>query len=399
MRVTLRSVGRYRLASLVGRAPGGDVYKAFDPVVQRFVTLKLLHGREGCPVSGGVRAFKAAAGAAMRLHHPSVVTLYDHGVEAGRLYVVMEMTEGRTLAEVLKSGRPSLETALNVGHQVLSALICAHGQGVMHGNLVPRHVVLAGDDIVKVKEFWGSRAVALGPDAEIAYRPPEQVTGGALDPRSDVYAAGALLYHLLAGVPPFRSRAGALVEEVKRRPPRPPSVFGGETARDFDDVVLRALAKRPEDRYPSAEALHDALRQAASGFVRKKAAPAQQRGFERRLVPAGESVFAEGDMGDCAYLIESGSVRITKAGEGGAPVILATLGRGEIFGEMALVDDNRRMAGAEAAEETTLVVIPREQFRTRLERVDKVTFRLIEVLVGRLRAMADEIAALKGMVE
>ncbi len=399
MGVTLRSVGRYRLASLIERTLQGELYKAFDPAERRFVALLLLRRQEGAgPLAGGRGAFEAAAEAAAALHHPNILTTHGHGESSGHLYLVTELLEARTLGALIDEGCPAPKRALGIARQILAALAHAHAAGLLHGGLTPSEVLLSGEGTVKVKAFWGARRLAAVAEAERPYLAPEQVVGGAIDARTDVYAAGALLYRLLAGVAPCRGRGPALIDQIKRNAPRPPSVFGGEGVATFDEVVLQALAKRPQDRFPSATAFAEAL-QRASGVVEKPVAPAHGRSFGRRRLAVGDMVFREGDIGDCAYLIAEGSVQITKGGGAGAPIVLATLGRGEIVGEMALVDDHPRMADAVAAEDAELVVIPRGEFRQRLERMDKVTLRLIEVLVGRLRNMAEEVTALKSVVE
>lgn len=418
-------LGKFKIASTLGAGVVDTVHRGFAPglgwVAVKTIRKDLLfNGRKPADLT----RFRAEIQAAARLAHPNIATIYEVGDESSMAFIAMEIIEGLPLKTLLDKGRrPSLAAAPLIMTQILSALGHAHGQGVLHRGLKPDNIYLCDGVTVKITNF------AVGgfeptpdraPTPPPYYKAPEQLQGTAEDARTDLYAAGAVLYHLLCGAHPFEGISRTIREEVLTMAPARPSLRDARIPPALDEIVLRALAKKPADRFQSAAEFQAALDEACKGLTEKQpaAVPAEEadapvaapvreaavepataeaprRIYERRSLAVGDYLFHEGDVGDVAFLIESGAVQILKTVEGGQDIVLATLGRGEILGEMALVDQQPRMASARALDNCSLVIVPREEFSGRLTKVDKVTQKLIATLVKRMRSMGDEIAALK----
>jgi non-specific serine/threonine protein kinase len=274
---------QYRIDALVGRGGMGAVYRAVQTRLDRTVAVKVI--RPDCLASEStVERFRREALALARIRHPNIVTIHDFGIdpEAGA-YLVMELLAGRSLAEeVERRGHLPPATALDLLAQVASAVHAAHDEGVIHRELKPANILLepAGDrlvakvldfGVVRLQESTGSSAHHLTVTGVILgtplYMSPEQCEGESLDARSDVYALGCVLYEALAGQPPFRAKSlVALLQKHAFEVPEPPSAHVAGLAPEIDALVLRALAKRPEDRFATAFDLRRAIEAAARGL-------------------------------------------------------------------------------------------------------------------------------------
>ncbi|WP_445527471.1 serine/threonine-protein kinase [Streptomyces cyslabdanicus] len=259
--------GRYQLEELLGRGGMGEVWRARDQLLGRPVAVKLL-------LAGGVDPTAAArfhqeAQTTARLSHPNVVAVYDFGQADGRLYLVMEMVQGHSLAERLASGRPlTPHEVAAIGSQTASGLATAHRQGIIHRDIKPANLLLVPDGTVKVVDFGIARladdtAAALTSAGMIvgtvSYLAPERALGKDAGPASDMYALGCVLYELLAGHPPFRADTPtALLYQHVQESPLPPHSVGAELPAELEQLVLSLLAKEPENR-PDAEAVADCL--------------------------------------------------------------------------------------------------------------------------------------------
>jgi eukaryotic-like serine/threonine-protein kinase len=268
--------GRYELGRVLGTGGMATVYLAGDRVLQRQVAVKVLNPPYALDPAF-VERFAAEARTAARLSHPNVVAVFDSGADAGVHYLVMEYVPGESLVALLRRQGPlPPRRAAGLAAQVCAALAAAHAQGVIHRDVKPGNVLLAGDGRVRVADFGIAKAatdhagtgdgMVLG---TAAYLPPEQAQGGPADARSDLYALGCVLYELLTGAPPFGSKTDslpmAILERQVRQPPEPPSARNPLVDHGLDAVVLTALAKRPEQRYQSAQALRDDLERLLSG--------------------------------------------------------------------------------------------------------------------------------------
>ncbi len=418
MEPDIKRLGNYRIVSLLGQAELGPVYKGFDVSVERFVALKTVRKDRVFDWTGTheFQRFRAESQAADMLRHPNIVAIYDYGEERNLAYLAMELIEGRTLAAMLKRGEPiPLPQTVDYMVQFLVGLAHAHGRDVLHGGLCPREVVITDEGVVKLKGFWTAKIDGVelpaerAPEDQVPYLAPEQFLGNPLDKRTDVYGAAALFYHMLTGRAPYRGSFRTIRHDaLAGAAPAPSEVAKG--LKPFDEALGKAMSKRLEDRYATVEQFALALKAAIKEALPAPSKPAQpaaaaaaaaavKGGFGRRTLSAGEILFEEGDPGEQAYIIESGVIRIFKPGGHEGEIVLATIGRGEIVGEMALVDNQPRMASARAVEDTVLVVIPRGEFEARLERTDKVTHKLMNVLVNRCRGLADEVKSLKMIID
>jgi serine/threonine protein kinase len=272
--------GRYELLSELGRGTSGVVYKAHDPKLDRLVALKILRPELVSLDESGIslkQRFHQEAVAAGRLTHPAIVAVHDVGEAEGRPYMVMEYSEGGTLADLLLGGRPlPLADAVAIVVQVCAALDYAHRHGVVHRDIKPRNI-LVGPGVTKVTDFGTARILGASHTqtgtmlGTPAYMSPEMVRGQAADPRSDLFSVGVVLYETLTGVNPFNAAdlAAVLYRIVNTDAP---SVrrHNAELPLALDRVLRRALAKDPEARYATATDLANALRDAASGEQRTR---------------------------------------------------------------------------------------------------------------------------------
>src|SRR6184192_1726517 len=250
-----------------------NVYLAEDQELGRRVAIKLLDERHAQDEQF-VERFRREAESAAGLSHPNVVSIYDRGEAEGTYYIVMEYLEGKTLKELLTSRGPTpVRVAIDYTRQILSALEFAHKNGIVHRDIKPHNVVVAPDGRLKVTDFGIARSGAsqmteAGSIIGTAqYLSPEQARGSPVDQRSDLYSVGVVLYEMLTGQVPF---TGDTPLEIAMKHlsevPKPPSELRPEVPHDLDLVVLRALAKDPADRYPTAEQMDADLERVLTGM-------------------------------------------------------------------------------------------------------------------------------------
>lgn len=265
-----QTLGKYRITEVLGEGAMGVVYKGFDPDIQRTVALKTIRTQldahddsPGAPAS----RFRNEAQAAGRLMHPGIVAVYDFGRAGNVAYIAMEFVEGRSLASYLGAKLRFTDSDIpGILSQLLDALGHAHDKGVWHRDVKPANIIMTTAGRLKVADFGIARIEStqltqthymVGTPSHMA---PEQFLGKPMDRRVDIYGAGVVLYQLLTGRAPFTGTTEALMYKVVNEMPPPPStVEGVERPGWFDAVIARALAKRPEDRYASAEEFKQAL--------------------------------------------------------------------------------------------------------------------------------------------
>jgi beta-lactam-binding protein with PASTA domain len=273
--------GRYELGEPLGRGGMAEVRRAVDQRLGRSVAVKQLRADLAIDPTFQAR-FRREAQSAAGLNHPTIVAVYDTGEEIDPLsgvsipYIVMELVEGPTLRDVLREGRKILpERALELTQGVLEALSYSHKAGIVHRDIKPANVMLTPNGGVKVMDFGIARAVAdtsatMTQTAAVIgtaqYLSPEQARGETVDARSDLYSTGCLLYELLAGRPPFVGDSPVSVAyQHVREAPVPPSQLDPELTPEIDAVVLKALAKDPDDRYQSAAEMKADIARLLSG--------------------------------------------------------------------------------------------------------------------------------------
>ena len=264
--------GRYKIVRKLGAGGMANVYLAEDQELGRRVAIKILNDRHAND-DQFVERFRREAKNAAALSHPNIVSIYDRGEAEGTYYIAMEYLDGRSLKELIVTRGPApVPVAVEYARQILSALRFAHRHGIVHRDIKPHNVLVDGEGRVKVTDFGIARAGAsqmteVGSIVGTAqYLSPEQARGTNVDQRSDLYSLGVVLYELLTGSAPF---GGDTPVEIAMKHlsqvPEPPSAKRPNLPHDLDLLVMRALAKDPDERYQSAEEMDADLERVARG--------------------------------------------------------------------------------------------------------------------------------------
>jgi eukaryotic-like serine/threonine-protein kinase len=264
--------GRYRVQRKLGAGGMADVYLAEDQELGRRVAIKILNGRHANDAQF-IERFRREAKNAAALNHPNIVSIYDRGEAEDTYYIAMEFLDGRTLKELIVGrGAAPVNVAIEYARQILSALRFAHRHGIVHRDIKPHNVLVDSDGRVKVTDFGIARAgtsqmTETGSIVGTAqYLSPEQAKGGEVDPRSDLYSLGVVLYELLTGKTPFDGETPVeIAMKHLSTTPKPPSKLRPDVPPELDMVVLRALAKNPDDRYQTADEMEADLERVARG--------------------------------------------------------------------------------------------------------------------------------------
>jgi eukaryotic-like serine/threonine-protein kinase len=279
------AVGHYRILEEIGSGGMGVVYKAEDARLGRLVALKFLPERIAAD-SVALERFRREARSASSLNHPNICTIYDIDLYQGREFIVMEYLDGQTLAMYMAGRRVvGNELVAKLGMAIAEAVSAAHSKGIIHRDIKPGNIFVTESGLVKVLDFGVAKLAAESnqPDATtltetnavtgtLPYMSPEQLRGENLDARSDIYALGVVLYEIATGQRLYSSSLPArLVDEILNRPASPPSNVNRKLSAKADDIILKCLAKDPEDRYQTAKEIAVDLRhlgtQATSGAV------------------------------------------------------------------------------------------------------------------------------------
>ncbi len=266
--------GRYELTHLIARGGMAQVYRAMDRQLERPVALKVLFPELSVDRTF-VERFRREAQAAANLSHPNIVPVFDWGEDDGSYFIVMEYVEGRPLSAVLRDPRPIPPRQIaTIGAGVASALAFAHRHGVIHRDVKPGNVLITPEGDVKVTDFGIARAVnteeSLTQTGAVmgtaAYFSPEQAEGKGVDSRSDIYSLGVVLYEMAVGRPPFTGDSPvAVASKHVRDMPVLPREANPTVPPALEAVVMKAMAKNPDDRYASAEELRADLLRFADG--------------------------------------------------------------------------------------------------------------------------------------
>ena len=264
---------RYQLEQLVGSGGMADVYRAYDNLLGRSVAVKILHPQYSRdPVF--IQRFRQEAQAAANLNQPNIVNVYDWGIEDSFYYIVMEYVEGRDLKDIILQGGPLLpERAVEIGVAICAALEAAHAQGIVHRDIKPQNIIVTGDKQIKVMDFGIARAAggsAMTQTGTIMGTPqyisPEQAQGRPADPRSDLYSLGVVVYEMLTGKAPFDGENPvSIAYKHVREDPLPPSMVNPDISPGLEAVVMKALAKNPENRYQNAMEMQADLERCLEG--------------------------------------------------------------------------------------------------------------------------------------
>jgi serine/threonine protein kinase len=431
------NIGRYRVLRRLGEGATSDVFLCHDEFKGADVAIKRVRAWRDASHSGGAMSnmrdhfFAAEASLAGRLQHPNVVQIVDAVFDEEAPYLVMEFVPGVTLKHFCRADRLlPLDQIVEIGFKCAMALSYCFRQGLIHRDVKPANLLAVIDEFgqaidVKVSDF-GS-ALHLNADStqvhrvgSLAYMPPEQVEGGDVDARSDQYALGAVLYHLIAGRAPFEASSQmALIHQIYSQAPKPPSELREGVAPEMDAVVLRALAKRPEDRFPD----WDSFGRALSDLVAKQLIPlarfTEVKDSERfqllrdleffadfgdielwevvrrarwRRYPLGHALYKKGSEGNTVHIVAMGKVQVQRDGR-----VVAELGVGTSVGEMAYLAPNPELR-RHSADIRVIDVCTTVSFTPQLigslsgecqHRFDRA---FIKVLVRRLHAAHEQLA-------
>jgi serine/threonine-protein kinase len=287
---------RYVIRRKLGSGGMADVYLAEDQELGRRVALKLLNARHAAD-DQFVERFRREAQSAAGLNHPNIVSIFDRGRAEGTYYIAMEYLDGRTLKELLvRNGPTPVPIAIDYARQILGALSFAHRNGIVHRDIKPHNIVVGKDGRLKVTDFGIARSGAsqmteAGSIVGTAqYLSPEQARGAPVDQRSDLYSLGIVLYEMLTGKVPFTGDTPVeIAMKHLSQVPDPPSKLRPNIPHDLDAVVMRAIAKDPDQRYGSAEEMEADLARVARGVA---VSPQTEEAMTQVLSGAGATTAA-----------------------------------------------------------------------------------------------------------
>ncbi len=352
------------------------ILRAYDRVLHRFTANKVLKPRYHTSTRH-IERFTTEARMTGQLEHPNIVPVHAVGqTDEGDWFINMKLVQGATLASLVEDAGDERLSPDRIGEmieillKVCDALSFAHSRGVLHRDLKPSNIMVGAFGEVYLMD-WGvavkldqTQGSTAGDDmtGTPAFMAPEQISGGALDARTDVFALGATLYYCVTGQPPYPgpSAIQALSQALDCAWTPLHEVLGDQAPPGIDTILCRAMQKHPEDRYPDMGALKHDLAQWLRGRWR----------LPTRSYPAGAEVVVEGDHGDEAFIIVSGRCQAVTAvasggraatGSGGmASVVLGEMGPGDVFGEMAIFGQRSRTSTVVATEPLEVQVVTRK---------------------------------------
>jgi eukaryotic-like serine/threonine-protein kinase len=305
--------GRYRILRKLGSGGMANVYLAEDEELGRRVAIKILNER----YAGDdlfIERFRREAKSAASLSHPNIVSIYDRGEAEGTYYIAMEVIEGRSLKELIMThGALPIDTAIGYAKQLLEALRFAHRHGIIHRDIKPHNVLVSADQQVKANEprlkvtdfgiarHGASQMTEAGSIMGTAqYLSPEQARGAPVTAASDLYSAGVVLYEMLTGKVPFTGDSAIeIAMKHVNELPKPPSSLRPEIPPELDQIVLRALAKDPADRYQTAEEFIEDLERVEAGLP-----------ISRSTATAATAILAGAAIGDATELLSESPTRV-----------------------------------------------------------------------------------------
>ncbi len=298
----INSIGKYEIRREIGRGAMGVVYEGYDPSIKRIVALKTIRADQlaGGDPAAVIARFRREAQAAGRLNHPNIVSIYDFGEDGGIWYIAMEFVQGRELKECFETNeRFKIADIVRIMSQILNALDYSHRQGVIHRDVKPANIFLLSDGSVKVADFGiahieSSNLTQVGTVMGTpSYMSPEQIMGLPVDGRSDLFSAGVVLYQFLTGERPFAGSATTTMQKVLKEEPLPPSTLNVQLPPAMDAVVRKALAKRADERFQTAQEFADAIRAAAPATTAPVAAATPLGHSDPTLITAAGATAAK----------------------------------------------------------------------------------------------------------
>lgn len=260
--------GRYEVQKLIGEGGMANVYLGYDTILKRDVAVKVLRG-DLSDDEKFVRRFKREAQSASLLSHPNIVQIYDVGEEDGNFYIVMEYIKGETLKQLIKKrGHLSIPEVIDITSQLAEGLTSAHESYIIHRDIKPQNIMVLNDGMVKITDFGIAMAMNASDLTQtnsvmgsVHYLPPEQAAGKGSTIKSDIYSLGILMYEMLSGTMPFRGTTAVEIA-LKHIKNKMPSIKENnpKVPQALENVILKATAKNPKNRYNSVKELYDDLK-------------------------------------------------------------------------------------------------------------------------------------------
>ncbi|HEY6678080.1 MAG TPA: Stk1 family PASTA domain-containing Ser/Thr kinase [Actinomycetota bacterium] len=288
--------GRYLVESELGRGGMATVFKGTDTVLGRPVAVKVLSPQYSGDANFVTR-FRREAQAAARLNHPNLVSVYDTGTDDGTHFIVMEYVEAKTLADYLTGGgRIMPERSIEIAEAVCDALSVAHAHGIIHRDIKPANIMITSKGDVKVTDFGIARVISgadtLAQTAAVlgtaSYLSPEQAQSQPVDQRSDIYSLGVALYEMVTGRPPFSGDSPVMVASKHvLEQPTPPSKLNADVSPELEAVIMKAMAKNPDNRYQDADEMKADLERARLGQGVQATPLLPESARTQRIAPTG----------------------------------------------------------------------------------------------------------------
>ena len=339
-------IGKYEIQGVLGRGGMGAVYKGFDPAISRAVAIKTIakSSLDDDELQHLLARFRHEAQAVGRLAHPRIVQIYDYGEDDELAYIVMELVNGKSLHEhLLQRANYDLREVGEIIRQVLDGLGHAHSAGVVHRDVKPSNIMLNSDGQIKISDF----GIAHTESSELTqhgdvlgtphYMAPEQFLGLAIGVPADLYAVGVIAYDLMTGTKPFVGTTATVMQQVLNQRPADPSSLNPKLSPLMDQVLQKALAKKPEERFQSAPEFAQAFRLAIEASLEPAsaapaiAAPGAGLLDAARLIRAGAATPSAGDAA---------------AGPAGSPAGAISLDQSVKKARLLVVDDEERILSA-----------------------------------------------------
>jgi serine/threonine protein kinase len=420
-------IAKYEIKRRIGRGSMGVVYEAFDPFVQRAVAIKVAHSLEGQDpkVTQKVNeAFFSEVYSAGRMHHPSVVSVYDAGQEDDYNYIVMEFVDGVTLQEYVSGGKTlTPNEVVDVIFQCAKGLDYVHRQGVIHRDLKPGNIMLSHDGEVKIMDFSIAH-IDIGleeHDTDLLgspmYMPPEQLSEEKrLVAQSDIYSLGASMYALLARKAPYKaSNLDSLIYQITNIDPDPLLELMPDIPEHIVEIVTRAMQKIIYDRHETAQELAEDLSRSFSRLrqvgeridVQEKWTTLRFLHFFKdfnddqitEVVNAsdwqdyekGEVIVNEGDKETSFFILAKGGVEVLKKGK-----VIGNMKQGDCFGEIAFITKRPRGATIVARTDVTLMSVSNSLMEQASAETQIQYYRIfLENLIARLSQTTEKLVESK----
>ncbi len=259
---------RYEIRKLIGEGGMANVYLGYDTILERDVAVKVLRG-DLADDEKFVRRFRREAQSASLLNHPNIVQIYDVGEDDGNFYIVMEYINGMTLKQLIKKrGKLSVPETVDIMSQLTDGLAHAHDSYIIHRDIKPQNIMILDDGMVKITDFGIAMAINASDLTQtnsvmgsVHYLPPEQASGKGSTIKSDIYSLGIMMYEMLAGVMPFRGETAVEIAMKHLKNPMPSIINANSSVpQSVENIILRATAKNPKNRYNNVRELYDDLK-------------------------------------------------------------------------------------------------------------------------------------------